>query len=296
MPKINKKLAVRSYQKQHGLHHKINKNYGKVYWPYLPVLIISILGISFGLFISGFNQSSKTNTISYASLLTSTNQYRIKNGFSPLSFNQDLSTAAQVQANKIAISNSWSPLNNSQQPAFSLISNQSMNLSSPKENLAYDFKSSNSIVSAWSNNNYLASNLLTTNSNSVGFGVVNATDFMGIKNQKVVVAIFANNNLLPQPTVSNTSQKPANLSGSIRSLAVIRLNSITKNDNIFELYGIAFLMLAIVTIIFSKHTYKVHKWITKGENLVIKHPLIDITLVVAFIILAGAIQTTGYIS
>ena len=119
---------------------------------------------------------------------------------------------------------------------------------------------------------------------------------MGIHNQKIVVAIFADNKTLPLPTVLPTSTKPDNLNTAVQSLAIIRLNSITKNDNSIELYAIGFLMLAIVIVIFSKHTLKFHKWITKGENLVIKHPLLDIALVITFIVLAGAIQTTGYIS
>ena len=274
----------------------MDKNYGKVYWPYLPVLIFTILGLSFGLFITSLSQNSKQNTVSYASLLTTTNQYRLKNGLSQLNYNQNLSTAAQLQANQIAISDSWSPLSKSQQPAFSLITTQNSQLSSPKENLAYGFKSSSSVLSAWSNSDYQNSNILSSNSNSVGFGVVNATDFMGIHNQKIVVAIFADNQALPLPTVSVTNNKPNNLSTDVKSLAVIRLNSLTKNDNIYELYAIGFLMVAIVIVIFSRHTYKFHKWLTKGENLVIKHPLLDIGLVVVFIVLAGAIQTTGYIS
>jgi len=83
MAKLNKKLAIKSYQKQHGLHHKIDKKYGKVYWPYLPILLVTILGMSLGLLISTQNQNSKSNTVSYASLLTTTNQLRIKNGLSP---------------------------------------------------------------------------------------------------------------------------------------------------------------------------------------------------------------------
>ena len=119
---------------------------------------------------------------------------------------------------------------------------------------------------------------------------------MGIHNQKIVVAIFADNKTLPVSTVSPTSNKPDNLNTAVQSLAVIRLNSLTKNENIYELYAIGFVMVAIVIVIFSKHTYKFHKWVTKGEDLVIKHPLLDIALVVSFIVLAGAIQTSGYIS
>ena len=296
MQKINKKIAIKSYKKQHGLHHNKTKNYGRVYWPYLPVLLISILGISFGFFIVSQNHGSKTNQVNYSSLFISTNQYRLKNNLGPLAYNQNLATAAQLQANKIAITNSWTPLTSSQQPAFNLINEQNPNLSLLKENLAYDFQSSNSILSAWSNNNYLVSNLTNTNLNSVGFGIVNATNFMNLKDQKIVVAIFADDKTIPLAMAAKNNFSQGTISGDVKSLAVIRLNTITNNDNIYELYSLAFLMLAIATILLTKHTYKVHKWIIKGKDLVISHPLIDISLIIVFIVLAGALQTTGYIN
>jgi len=98
------------------------------------------------------------------------------------------------------------------------------------------------------------------------------------------------------PTVVTSSPKSYDLSSNIQSLAVIRLNSIIKYKDTDELYILAALMIAIAIIIFSKHAYMIHKWIHKGEDLVIKHPLLDLALVAAFIILAGAIQATGYIS
>jgi len=293
MAKLNKKLAIKSYQKQHGLHHKIDKKYGKVYWPYLPILLVTILGMSLGLLISTQNQNSKSNTVSYASLLTTTNQLRIKNGLSQLNYNKTLSTAAQIQANQIAIASSWSPLSTSQKPAFNLVTNDT-SLSSPKENLAFGFKSSSSVVSAWSNSNYQDSNMLSSESNSVGFGIVSAPSFLNMRNQKIIVAIFANNNTLP--TVAASAPSSYNLSSNVQSLAVIRLNSIIKYKDTDELYILAALMIVLASVVLSKHAYMVHKWIHKGEKLVVKHPLLDLTLVAAFIILAVAIQATGYIS
>ena len=294
MPTLNKKIAIKSYQKQHGLHHKVDKKYGKVYWPYLPVLLITALGLSLGLFITFRDQSIKSGSISYASLFSSTNQYRIKNGLSQLSYSKDLSTAAQSQANQIAVTNSWSPLNESKYPAFNLITTKSTNLSSPTENLAYGFGSSGSVVSAWSNSNYQDSNMLSPSSNSVGYGIVSSPSFMNSKNQKIVVAIFADNKTIPITVESKPNSY--GLTPSVKSIAIIKFSSLIRYDNLYELYILGALMLVIALIILSKHTYLLHKWIKTGENVVIKHPLIDISLVVSFIILASAIQTTGYIS
>jgi uncharacterized protein YkwD len=296
MPTLNKQKAIRSYQKQHGLHHKIDKKYGKVYWPYLPMLLITILGISVGIFVLFQNQNTKPSSVNYASLFNSTNQYRIKNGLDQLIYSKDLSTAAQSQANQIAIADSWSPLNESKYPAFSLITTKFQNLSSPSENLAYGFKTSGSIISAWSNSDYQNSNILNQHSNSVGYGIVNSINLMDMKNQAIVIAIFANNRTIPMATKLKAVIKPYGVNTSTQTLAIIRLNSIIKYSDVRELYILGTLMFIIGVVILSKHTYLLHKWIVSGENLVIKHPVIDLTLIVSFIILAGAIQTTGYIS
>jgi uncharacterized protein YkwD len=290
----NKKLAIKSYQKQHGLHHKIDKKYGKVYWPYLPVLIFTLLGMSIGISLLAQGQNSKINTVSYASLLDSTNQYRRKNNLDQLNYSKELATAAQVQANQIAIVNSWSPLSISQVPAFNSITSAT-SLSSPAENLAYGFKSSNSIISAWSNSNYQNSNMLNSTANSVGYGIVDLPDFMNMKNQKIVVAIYADNKTIVSAIVPNANNK-SGLNPNVQTLAIIKLNSVIKFSNVYELYILGGLMLTIAVIIFSKHTFLLHKWITAGEDLAIKHPLLDIALVTAFIVIAGALQTTGYIS
>ena len=297
MAKLDKRVAIKSYQKQHGLHHKKDKKYGQIYWPYLPVLLITVLGFSVGLFLMAGNLNNTPSTVSYASLFTSVNQYRSNNGQSKLTYSQDLSNAAQYQANKIASLDSWSPLNMSRNPTFNLISTKFQNLSSPSENLAYGFKNSGSIVSAWSNNNYQNSNMLSPGVNSVGYGIVNAANFMNMRNQKIVVTIFADNKSLPNGVVSKINSNGYGISTSApQSMAVIRLNSFIKHDNILELYVLAGLMLLIAFTLLSKHAYILHKWIKLEEKLVVEHPLFDLALVVSFIVLSSAIQSTGYIS
>jgi hypothetical protein len=297
MAKLDKRIAIKSYQKQHGLHHKKDKKYGQIYWPYLPVLLITVLGFSVGLSLLTGNQNNTPSSVSYASLSNSINQYRASNGLNKLTYSQDLSTAAQYQANRITSFNSWSPLNESKNPTFNLISTEFQGLSSPSENLAYGFKNSGSIVSAWANSDYQNSNMLDARANSVGYGIVNATNFMNMKNQKIVVTIFADNKSIPTPNViSKTNPSQYGVNTDTQSMAVIRLNSFIGHNNTQELYVLAGLMLLIAFTLLSKHTYLLHKWIRLEEKLVIEHPLFDLALVASFIVLAGAIQTTGYIS
>ncbi|HUY52987.1 MAG TPA: CAP domain-containing protein [Candidatus Dormibacteraeota bacterium] len=297
MKKIDKRIAIKNYQKQYGLHHKKDKKYSKIYWPYLPVLLITVIGFSVGLFLLTGNQNNQPSTVSYASLFNSINQYRTSNGLSKLSYSQDLSTAAQFQANKISSSNSWSPLNESKYPTFSLISTRFQNLSSPTENLAYGFKNSGSIVSAWANSNYQNSNLLDANANSVGYGIINVKNFMNMKDQKIVVTIFADNKSIPTTdALPKTNPYQYGINDHAQSMAVIKLNSFIGHNSVQSLYILAGLMVLVAIVLLSKHTYLLHKWIKLEEKLVIEHPLFDIALVISFIVLAGAIQTTGYIS
>ena len=292
MTKSYKTEAIKGYKKQHGLHHKIDKKYGRVYWPYLPVLLLTAVGLSMGFFIAA--QNPKSTTVSFSTMLNSVNDYRSKNGLNKLNYDKDLSTAAQIQANQIAISSSWSPLSKTQNPAFELVAKSSNFLVSPAENLAYGFSSSNSVISAWSNNSYQANNILNPKSNSVGYGIVTLPNFMDMKNQRIVVAIFADNKTLP--SVALASSKSIDLNSSPHSVAIVRLNSIIKYDSVYELYILGALMAGVAVLIFSKHTLLIHKWVTQGEELASKHPLLDLALVASFIILASAIQTSGFIS
>ena len=72
------------YKKQHGLHHKQSGKYLKVYWPYIPVLVMVIGGIfsSIYILINKPDTSISSNNISAPTLLSETNKLRSNNKLS----------------------------------------------------------------------------------------------------------------------------------------------------------------------------------------------------------------------
>jgi uncharacterized protein YkwD len=290
----NKKIAIDSYKKQHGLHHKVNKTYGQIYWPYLPILLITFIGIITGLLLVTNNNSTSFASITKSSILNQTNNLRQKYQLGALTYSKDLGTAAQLEANEIAITNSWANVTQARTQTFNLITTQMHNLSGPKENLAYGFSSSSSILSAWNSSNYQSANMLNSNMNSIGIGIVNSPSFNGKTNTQIVVAVYAHNRTIPpspiRPTINNR------LSLNTNSLAVIKFGSIIQVNYANGIYIALTLIVVVGVYLTYKHVYKLHRWIRKGEDLFIAHPLIDIGLIMLLLILASSIQSAGYIS
>ncbi|HUC95584.1 MAG TPA: CAP domain-containing protein [Candidatus Saccharimonadia bacterium] len=293
--KSHRAAAINSYKKQHGLHHRIDRKYGQVYWPYLPVLIFVIVGLLSGIVLFNHKISNSSTSISSVQLLNNINQIREKNHLNTLTSNPDLITAAQMQANSISTSNSWSPITQSRDDAFNFISIQEHNLSIPKENLAYGFNSASQVVTAWSSSSYQDNNLLSSSINSVGYAVVTSPNFMNQGKKQIVVAIFDQNRSLPITSGSHSNLSTA--STNVPSvLAVTRLSNLIDTNSPTEYIVVITVLSLIALYLIINHTRKLHKWFSKGEDLFLAHPMIDIFLVIIFVILIGYSQTIGYIS
>jgi hypothetical protein len=280
------------YKKQHGLHHKHGDKYLKVYWPYIPVAIFVFMGIVTSIYILNTKSSNlATTSISTSSLLSSTNQLRNVNGLSPLNINSQLSTAAQVKANDMALKNYWSPVSPSGVSPAQLLVNSGYNYSTAGDNLAYGFSNTNTLMSTWAGSIQHKANILNTNYTQVGFGIAQAPDFQNKGPQTIVVAFYA-------------SPSTNGISGGFSSASLIQpkgqtiariqtLTGIESYLSIFIVGSIAGLALAVLLI---RHGIALRKWAKEGEKLVIKHPVIDVCLVV--VVLAGAVlnQTVGLIN
>jgi hypothetical protein len=71
------KLPVRNssgHKKRHGLHHNHGKHYVKVYWPYMPLLLLTLVGMLISIF-PGYNNGTLAyaSGLSHESLLMHTN-------------------------------------------------------------------------------------------------------------------------------------------------------------------------------------------------------------------------------
>lgn len=191
-------------RKRHGAHHRHSRQYKRVYWPYLPL----VLSIAVSIFIS--HLAPRTSTLAYATsmslqgLLDSTNSQRVNNGQTALSLNSKLNTAAQAKANDMVTRNYWSHTTPDGQEPWVFVSNAGYSYLKAGENLAYGFLTSEDTVTGWMNSPSHKANLLDSSYKEVGFGFANSENFNNTGNETVVVAMYGQ----PQ-TLGSNQQNPA---------------------------------------------------------------------------------------
>lgn len=206
MPVKSKVKPVRStsvsHRKRRGDHHKQGKHYMKVYWPYVPMLLIVLVGLFFG----SPNRTVTGNVMAYATemsssgLLSATNAQRAANGKSNLSINSKLTSAAQTKANDMAARNYWSHNTPDGKAPWYFVEQAGYSYSKAGENLAYGFTTSGQTVNGWMNSQSHKDNMLDGSFTEVGFGFVNSASYNNSGEQTIVVAMYG------QPQVAGVSQ------------------------------------------------------------------------------------------
>ena len=184
--------------------HHSRGDHAKVYWPYLPMLLL--------LFAFGFLniwqplQSTKPATLAYATemsrsgLLSSTNTQRSANGKASLSLNSKLNAAAQAKANDMVARDYWSHNTPEGDAPWVFIDAQGYDYSKAGENLAYGFDTSSATVTGWMNSPSHKANMLDSAFSEVGFGFADSENFVGTGEETVVVAMYG------KPIVQQTVQ------------------------------------------------------------------------------------------
>ncbi len=198
-------------KKRHGQHHKVSKHYVKTYWPYLPMLMIVILGFVINTILStGQGVLSYATNVSPAGLLQETNIQRSGNSRAALSLNNQLSQAAQQKANDMVARNYWSHTSPEGTQPWEIISSVGYAYVAAGENLAYGFDTSAATLAGWMNSPGHKANVLNADYKEVGFGIANSPDFHGDGEQTVVVAMYANpKKPAPAPVAKTQPVKPA---------------------------------------------------------------------------------------
>lgn len=193
-------------KKRLGHHHKVSKHYAKTYWPYLPMLLIVVVGIVLNTMWSTSSAVlSYATEMSIASLLQETNAQRAQNGRSALALNNQLNQAAQAKANDMATRNYWSHTTPDGKQPWQFIADAGYSYSTAGENLAYGFATSADTVAGWMNSSGHRANLLNTDYRDVGFGVANAANYQSSGEQTIVVAMYA----APLPVAAPVTPAPA---------------------------------------------------------------------------------------
>lgn len=296
MATINQHHRQTVHHKQRvGQHHKQSKPYLKVYWPYVPITVIVALGLFFG----SWHPNSHNGVLSYATemsvdtLLSATNAQRTKNGDSQLSLNAQLTTAAQAKANDMTARDYWSHNTPNGDEPWVFIKAAGYEYQKAGENLAYGFNSSKDTVIGWMNSPSHRENLLDANYSQVGFGFANAKDYTGTGPETVVVAMYG------QPlgaaavpsTTDGSSHNPVTSLSPIteepRTLGIAKLNVLTNGQLPWATFAVGITSGLLLAVVILKHGIAFRKLVVEGEEFIIHHPWMDISLV--------TIIMTGYV-
>jgi Cysteine-rich secretory protein family len=211
---------------------KTTKDFLKVYWPYLPLIVLVFSGLIFGV---GFRPQRLTHNrsvlayateISNSALLSSTNTKRSANGKQSLTINSKLSNAAQAKANDMVARNYWSHNTPDGQEPWVFVDAAGYSYQKAGENLAYGFATSFDTVNGWMNSASHKANMLDGDFTEVGFGYANANNYVNTGQETIVVAMYAKPQVAAATTT--TSSEPVKSStGTVKKSQTL----ITEDEN-----------------------------------------------------------------
>ena len=284
-----KAKAPPHYRKRHAGHHRHSKGYSRVYWPYLPMLLIVLGGVFVNSLLSEHQAVLGWQTsFSPATLLSLTNLDRTQYHEKVLSVNNDLAQAAQAKASSLVKNNYWSHISPTGETPAEMISSSGYQFISAGENLAYGFNSAISVNSAWMASPSHRANILNSSFSNVGFAVAESANFMNHGPAVIVVAEYGQPN--NRAIISNQVVKtPTNQSINLA-------NQLTDSTAFWPTFILAIIIVLVAGIVIIKHLKAIKKWLTESEDFVVSHPLIDILLVLIATIASILIHRQGSIS
>ncbi len=294
---------------RHQQHKKHTKHYAKVYWPYMPLLIVVGLSLFVG---QSFVNKSQRGVLSYAtdvadtSLLNATNQQRKANNQSSLKLNYKLDQAAQAKAADMVARNYWSHTTPENKTPWNFIDKVDYNYQKAGENLAYGFVTSSETINGWMHSQAHRENLLDATFTEVGFGIANSEDYIGKGPETVIVAIYARPTSAPGLAIPSsinfdTAQRdlPVTTNRALTTEPAVKSVSKVQSLTGSNIPGISFVIgllsgLALAYLV-VKHSIGLKRFIRDGERFVLKHPVLDITIVSFIALCALLSQSVGFI-
>jgi uncharacterized protein YkwD len=301
------KMPVRhtiEHKKRHGLHHNRGKHYAKVYWPYMPLLLITLVGL-----MVSFWPGYRYGTLAYASnlsqqaLLVDTNEERAASGSNALVLNDRLSQAAQAKATDMVTRDYWSHNTPEGNEPWVFIVNAGYEYRKAGENLAYGFRDSDATIHGWMNSPSHRANLLDTSFSEVGFGYANSNNYQDKGEVTIVVAMYGNPlsgipaGELPN-TPTETAQLPVSTSTPVVEGAVqpvSRIDMLTNGQLPWLSFAVGIMSGVAMAVLILKHGLALHKLVLQGEEFFLHHPLLDAVLIALIAIGLFLGQTTGFL-
>lgn len=292
------KQKSKAYHKGHA-KEKHTKRFIKAYAPYLPLVAIIATGMMLS-FQHNLHQV-RGSVLAYATsmtdpgLLDATNQERVKNGLTPLNFDTELDQAAQNKAQDMADRNYWAHNTPEGKEPWVFIEQTGYRYFKAAENLAYGFDTSDTTVAGWMNSPTHRANILDPDLRDVGFGIVNVADYQGRGAQTIVVAMYG----LASPDVvaSAPANSPPNIvvATSNDPQKISYAQALTGGTLPWASFAVGIIIGLSLMYLIGKHTHGLHRVLRKGEQFIVRHPLLDITLVALVVLAAVLSQTAGFI-
>ena len=308
-----------SSKKRYGQHHNHGKHYVKVYFPYLPAIVILVSS----LILSGIRLPSKNDVLAYATnissntLLSYTNEQRKNYNRGELTLNSQLSSAAQSKANDMVARNYWSHNTPDGQEPWIFIQNTGYEYQKAGENLAYGFMDSGSTVTGWMNSETHKDNLLDESFTDVGFGFANSSNYQSNGPETIVVAMYGRPIALaatpkkPNPATAQSSPKieSSSSSKSVQQAVntdqpvsddyyrtqITRIQLLTKGQVPWALFAVGLVSGVAASALLINHGFKLRKLLKRGESFIIHHPVLDVTMVSLIVLCLVLSQNIGII-
>lgn len=289
-------------KKRQAKHHAHTKGYLKSYWPYLPMILIVLVGVAINHAWASQGVLGAKSDYSQASLLKETNEERIKSQEPELTIDPLLTAAAQAKAEDMVAHNYWAHNSPDGKTPWSFITAAGYQYQEAGENLAYGFDGATETISGWMNSAEHRANILNASYQNVGFGVASSPNYQGRGNQTVVVAEYG----LPTASAANISfqvPEPPSVEGAnsklvakdISTKPVSRIQILTGGQALWSLVAVSAIAGAAFMYLITKHGLKIRKYVREGEAYVHHHPVIDIVAVLLITIGILLTRTDGFI-
>ena len=214
---VSRKYGHRQPYKPKGIS---DKAFRKVYWPYIPVVLVIGVLLSLSSQAGAFSSmitSARGHVLAYATsmsssgLLSSTNSARSSNGVNTLKINSKLAAAAQAKANDMAARNYWSHNTPDGKSPWTFVVAKGYSYQKLGENLATGFNNEQATINGWMASPPHRENLLDSAFTEVGFGYANNPNYTsaGGGPMTIVVAFYGKPQVLAAETTKKTSPPPS---------------------------------------------------------------------------------------
>lgn len=284
------------HKKAKGSHHRHNKHYLKTYSPYLPLLLIVIIGLAINTFwLQRTTVLGVHTNLSDTALLESTNLERSRVQSDDLRINPELAAAAHAKAQDMVDNDYWSHNTPNGKAPWNFIKESGYAYDAAAENLAYGFTNAPATVTGWMNSKQHRENLLHPTFSEVGFGIATSQDYLGKGPTTVIVAMYGSPTGSGQAGTIPGAAAVAGLSDMTPFKSVSRIELMTGGKAPWSFTIVTALTFAALLLFVYRHARIWHRVFVSSESFIVHHKLLDVVIVTYGVAGYMLTRAAGYI-